>query len=267
MKRAALRDCLFSAQRLLHRLRLSEPVAREPVLGDSANARPGAESSSGRAGPSSGSSLSVHLPAPPVVTKAPAGAQRPEICQRLVVQIEAMAPAHVDVPCAVLGRQPDVQQARGLGKGHVLGAAARQAQEAAAVLRVGPGDRVGPGGRLESARGEGLEVRILEQRLVRKVEATRGRGHSQGVQARQVRGGIRGPEGAGVGVAPPGVRPAPLGTGEASPEKGIGVLLVEQHLHFVRQADRYYAMQRGGIVASGSTSDLSQSVVDQFLSV
>jgi urea transport system ATP-binding protein len=50
-------------------------------------------------------------------------------------------------------------------------------------------------------------------------------------------------------------------------EKGIGVLLVEQHLHFVRQADRYYAMQRGGIVASGSTSDLSQSVVDQFLSV
>lgn len=50
-------------------------------------------------------------------------------------------------------------------------------------------------------------------------------------------------------------------------EKGIGVLLVEQHLHFVRQADRYYAMQRGGIVASGSTSELSQDVVDQFLSV
>ena len=50
-------------------------------------------------------------------------------------------------------------------------------------------------------------------------------------------------------------------------ETGIGVLLVEQHLHFVRQADRYYAMQRGGIVASGPTSDLSQSVVDQFLSV
>ena len=49
-------------------------------------------------------------------------------------------------------------------------------------------------------------------------------------------------------------------------EKGIGVLLVEQHLHFVRQADRYYAMQRGGIVASGSTSELSQDVVDRFLS-
>ncbi len=50
-------------------------------------------------------------------------------------------------------------------------------------------------------------------------------------------------------------------------ERGIGVLLVEQHLHFVRQADRYYAMQRGGIVASGTTSDLSKDVIDRFLSV
>ena len=49
----------------------------------------------------------------------------------------------------------------------------------------------------------------------------------------------------------------------------IGVLacLVEQHLNFVRQADRYYAMQRGGIVASGPTTELSQTVVDAFLSV
>ena len=50
-------------------------------------------------------------------------------------------------------------------------------------------------------------------------------------------------------------------------QTGISVLLVEQHLHFVRQADRYYAMQRGGIVASGPTQELSQAVVDQFLSV
>ena len=50
-------------------------------------------------------------------------------------------------------------------------------------------------------------------------------------------------------------------------DTGIGVLLVEQHLHFVRQADRYYAMQRGGIVASGNTSELSQAVIDKFLSV
>ena len=50
-------------------------------------------------------------------------------------------------------------------------------------------------------------------------------------------------------------------------ETGISVLLVEQHLHFVRQADRYYAMQKGGIVASGSTSELTQSVIQQFLAV
>ena len=50
-------------------------------------------------------------------------------------------------------------------------------------------------------------------------------------------------------------------------ETGISVLLVEQHLHFVRQANRYYAMQRGGIVASGPTAELSKSVIDKFLSV
>ena len=49
--------------------------------------------------------------------------------------------------------------------------------------------------------------------------------------------------------------------------RGISVLLVEQHLHFVRQADRYYAMQKGGIVASGDTSELSQEVIQRFLAV
>jgi urea transport system ATP-binding protein len=48
---------------------------------------------------------------------------------------------------------------------------------------------------------------------------------------------------------------------------GISVLLVEQHLHFVRQADWYYAMQKGGMVASGPTADLSKVVIDRFLSV
>ena len=48
---------------------------------------------------------------------------------------------------------------------------------------------------------------------------------------------------------------------------GISVLLVEQHLHFVRQADWYYAMQKGGVVASGPTDELSREVVDRFLSV
>lgn len=48
---------------------------------------------------------------------------------------------------------------------------------------------------------------------------------------------------------------------------GISVLLVEQHLHFVRQADWYYAMQKGGIVASGETSELSKDVIQRFLAV
>ncbi|HEY9729430.1 MAG TPA: urea ABC transporter ATP-binding subunit UrtE [Chroococcales cyanobacterium] len=48
---------------------------------------------------------------------------------------------------------------------------------------------------------------------------------------------------------------------------GISVLLVEQHLHFVRQADKYYAMQKGGIVASGPTSELSNEVIQRFLAV
>jgi len=50
-------------------------------------------------------------------------------------------------------------------------------------------------------------------------------------------------------------------------ETGISVLLVEQHLHFVRQSNFYYAMQRGGIVASGPTSELSDQIVEEFLTV
>jgi urea transport system ATP-binding protein len=49
--------------------------------------------------------------------------------------------------------------------------------------------------------------------------------------------------------------------------RGISVLLVEQHLHFVRQADWYYAMQKGGIVASGATQELSHRVIQEFLAV
>jgi urea transport system ATP-binding protein len=50
-------------------------------------------------------------------------------------------------------------------------------------------------------------------------------------------------------------------------ERGIGVLLVEQHLHFVKQADYYYAMQKGGIVASGSTRELTKAVIQEYLAV
>ena len=50
-------------------------------------------------------------------------------------------------------------------------------------------------------------------------------------------------------------------------ETGISVLLVEQHLHFVKQSSFYYAMQRGSIVSSGPTSSLSDSVIQEFLTV
>ncbi|MCS6959996.1 MAG: urea ABC transporter ATP-binding subunit UrtE [Pseudanabaenaceae cyanobacterium SKYGB_i_bin29] len=50
-------------------------------------------------------------------------------------------------------------------------------------------------------------------------------------------------------------------------KRGIGILLVEQHLHFVKQADYYYAMQKGGIVASGSTDSLSREIIQSYLSV
>jgi urea transport system ATP-binding protein len=50
-------------------------------------------------------------------------------------------------------------------------------------------------------------------------------------------------------------------------ETGVGVLLVEHHASFVRQSDWYYAMQKGGVVASGATAQLSQETLHRFLSV
>jgi urea transport system ATP-binding protein len=69
-----------------------------------------------------------------------------------------------------------------------------------------------------------------------------------------------------------GIQPSIILEIEAAVKKiikttGISVLLVEQHLHFVRQADRYYAMQKGGIVATGKTDQLSQEIVQRFLAV
>ncbi len=69
------------------------------------------------------------------------------------------------------------------------------------------------------------------------------------------------------GIQPSIVQAIEIAVKQIILETGIGVLLVEQHLHFVRQANRYYAMQRGGIVASGPTSQLSKDVIDRFLSV
>jgi urea transport system ATP-binding protein len=49
--------------------------------------------------------------------------------------------------------------------------------------------------------------------------------------------------------------------------RGVSVLLVEQHLHFAQQADYYYAMQKGGIVASGEAAQLSSDIIQKFLAV
>jgi urea transport system ATP-binding protein len=69
-----------------------------------------------------------------------------------------------------------------------------------------------------------------------------------------------------------GIQPSIILDIEAAVKKiirttGISVLLVEQHLHFVRQADYYYAMQRGGIVAHGPTSELTNDIIQEFLAV
>jgi urea transport system ATP-binding protein len=50
-------------------------------------------------------------------------------------------------------------------------------------------------------------------------------------------------------------------------DRGISVLLVEHHASFVRQADWYYAMQKGGVVASGPSTELSKELIQRFLSV
>jgi len=69
------------------------------------------------------------------------------------------------------------------------------------------------------------------------------------------------------GIQPSIILEIEAAVGRIVATSGISVLLVEQHLHFVRQADWYYAMQKGGIVASGVTSQLSQDIIQRFLAV
>jgi urea transport system ATP-binding protein len=53
-----------------------------------------------------------------------------------------------------------------------------------------------------------------------------------------------------------------------SKEKGISVLLVEQFLDFaLGLADYCYVLDRGEIVSEGNTSDLSENVIKEYLSV
>ncbi len=51
-------------------------------------------------------------------------------------------------------------------------------------------------------------------------------------------------------------------------EMGIGVLLIEQKLPFIRKvADRFYIMDRGSVVASGMIDELSKDMVQKHLVV
>jgi len=51
-------------------------------------------------------------------------------------------------------------------------------------------------------------------------------------------------------------------------EKGITVLVVEQKIDFARQlAQKFFIMEKGAIVAKGNTSELTDSLVQQYLVV
>ena len=51
-------------------------------------------------------------------------------------------------------------------------------------------------------------------------------------------------------------------------EQGLTVLIVEQYLDFVREfSQSFFVMNRGSIVAEGSTQTLSDDIVQQYLSV
>ena len=51
-------------------------------------------------------------------------------------------------------------------------------------------------------------------------------------------------------------------------EEGVTVLIIEQYLDFVRKyCHRFYVMNRGQAVAEGTTENLSEEIVKEFLSV
>ncbi|MCU0565920.1 MAG: urea ABC transporter ATP-binding subunit UrtE [Oculatellaceae cyanobacterium Prado106] len=51
-------------------------------------------------------------------------------------------------------------------------------------------------------------------------------------------------------------------------EKGITVVVVEQKIDFARQlAERFFIMQKGAMVASGATSELTDTLVHRYLAV
>lgn len=51
-------------------------------------------------------------------------------------------------------------------------------------------------------------------------------------------------------------------------EKGITVLVVEQKIDFAKQlAQKFFIMEKGSILVNGKTSDLTDSLVRQYLTI
>ena len=132
---------------------------------------------------------------------------------------------------------------------------------------------------LETGRTKGRETEMLEQAFdlfpVLKSMLSRLGGDLSGGQQQQLaiaRALMGRPQLLLLDEPTEGIQPSIVSEIEASVRRivettGISVLLVEQHLHFVRQANRYYAMQKGAIVASGKTENLSNDIIQQFLAV